>query len=190
MVCLLLAAALVAAFLLLPAVWRPGPPAATAQEPPTVYFAPEQLTATAGSTVTLQVRVRRAVSLAAYQLAIEYNPNVLELSQIEVGDFLSLTGRPVMDFPPVFLAPGRVLYQAVSAPGAPGVSGDGLLAVVHWQALADGFSPVSLPEVLLVSAGAEETAIEGRGAVVVVGDAVDPTLGPAFLPLAYGGRRP
>ncbi len=158
-----------------------------------MFFEPDQVAAGVGSTVTLQVRVQRVVSLAAFQLTIELNPNVLELGQIELGDFLSLTGRPVTDFPPVFVAPGKIIYQAVSAAGAPGVSGDGLLATVHLRAVADGFSPVSLPEVVLVNASTVGTTIEGRGAVVIVGEAATPTpevLPPALLPAAFTGRRP
>jgi hypothetical protein len=167
------------------AVAHPARPA----DPPVVRFEPNQAQVQPRTDFDLQARVDGAVSLAAFQLTITYDPALIELKGITVGDFLGLTGRPVTAFDPVVIAPGKVLYQVVSGPGAPGVSGSGLLATVHFSALAEGSVVVGLPEVLLEDTAEHPMTLTGQSATVDIAVATPPPPPPVLLPIAYQPHR-
>lgn len=165
-----------------------------AQDAPSVTFQPSSVTAAAGTTITLKVHIDNASNLAAFQLTLQYDAQVLRRGTISVGDFLSQTGRPVTAFDPVELVPGTVLYQALSGPSdKPGVDGSGTLASVTFAGLGEGLSLVSLPEIVLLDSAGNPTTVAGRTATLRLLPAPTATPAPTplavLLPIAYVGRR-
>lgn len=164
-----------------------------AQDVPSVTFEPGSVTAAAGTSITLKVNIENAGNLAAFQLTLNYDAELLQRGAISAGDFLSQTGRPVTAFEPIELEPGTVMFQVVSGPSdKPGASGAGTLATLSFTGLNEGLSLVSLPEVVLLDTAGNPTIVAGRTATLrLLPPATATPLPPRqlWLPMAFTGKR-
>lgn len=164
-----------------------------AQDAPSVSFQPGSLTAAAGTSITLKVQIENASNLAAFQLTLQYDAEMMRRGPIAAGDFLSQTGRPVVAFEPIELVPGTVMYQVASGPSDnPGATGEGTLATVTFTGLSAGLTLVSLPEIVLLDAAENPTTVAGRTATLRLLPAATATPPPAvvvWLPINFTGRR-
>lgn len=120
--------------------------ATRAQAEATVFVNPPDRSVARGRTFEVQVDIRDAVDLGAFQLSLGFPPDKLAYRSIRLGSFLGQTGRPVQTFPPVVQS-GMVSYVAVTQPGSPGPSGGGTLAILSFEAIADGAGDLLLSEV-------------------------------------------
>jgi PKD repeat protein len=100
------------------------------------------------------LRIEGAEDLALFDFDLTYDPDVVSVSDIEEGGFLSTGGHFVFSKGPEYPVTGTVSFAAAtSAPE--GVDGSGILAVLHLEALSVGTSPLTLAEVRLARRGEE-----------------------------------
>jgi hypothetical protein len=122
--------------------------ATRAQEEAVVAVSPEFSLAASGTRFAVDIVIRDAVSLGAFQFTLAYPPDLVAYDGFEIGPFLGSTGRPVTTFPPIVQS-DRVTLVAASQRGAPGPSGSGTLATLHFQAVGAGSGWLALSEVLV-----------------------------------------
>jgi general secretion pathway protein D len=90
-----------------------------------------------GATFQVPVVISNANDVGSVPLQIQYDPAKLALMNVGAGDFLSRDGQAVAlvhrdD------GPGTITVNASRPPGAPGVSGAGVVCMLTFQAKASG----------------------------------------------------
>jgi general secretion pathway protein D len=90
-----------------------------------------------GATFQVPVVISNASDIGSVPLQIQYDPAKLALMNVGSGDFLSRDGQAVAlvhrdD------GPGTITVNASRPPGAPGVSGAGVVCMLTFQAKASG----------------------------------------------------
>jgi general secretion pathway protein D len=85
-------------------------------------------------------------SVFGVPIQVQYDPHVLELVNVDAGDFLQKDGKPVALVHRVE-GNGLASINASRPPGANGISGQGNLCTLTFKAIAAGDSKVSLVKV-------------------------------------------
>lgn len=108
---------------------------------------------TAGGTFTTPVRIAGAADLLGFQFDIEFDPTLLTVESVELGPLLA--GAQPLGPDLRAARDGKVTFggYTLAGAGARGASGDGVLAVIAWQALQAGESTISLSRPLLAGPG-------------------------------------
>lgn len=158
--------------LLILLAWRGTAAAALAQPQTVVKLEPRAIQAVAGESVELRVAIEGVQNLGAFQFTLTYNPDLVEVEAISVGDFPASTGRNVNPLGPK-LETGRALFGAFSFGEARGPDGDGVLAVVALTVKGSGTSELQLEDVQVVDVSGNRipTQVEG-GSIRVAGTPV------------------
>ncbi len=166
-VALWLAALLLAVVALFPVA------AATAQDGPEVRIDPQQVQVQPEVPFEVAIAIENAIDLGAFQFTLEFGG--LSVVGVHLGPFLGSTGRQVQEGG-LITETGSITFAAVSEPGAPGPSGEGILATVELVALEVGDEALVLRDVLLAdTANTPILVLETYDAVVQVRD--EPILG-------------
>ncbi|HWB87529.1 MAG TPA: cohesin domain-containing protein [Bryobacteraceae bacterium] len=141
-----------------PATAPPGPPPpppatappATAPTTPMgnahVYFLPAQVSTTAGSTVNVALVAQNATDVMSAPLQVQFDPRILRLNDVTLGDFMSRGGPPVFT-KNIMNDTGTATIQLSAAPGTRGASGSGIVVTLNFQAVAAGATAVSVPNI-------------------------------------------
>lgn len=105
-----------------------------------------ELTGEAGKEVHLSVVVEKAANLGAFEFEAIFDPEILDVKEVGLADFLGSTGRKVLPIGPRSRQPGSISFGASTLGGGeiPGPTGDGILAVVTVTFKKDGISPFRL----------------------------------------------
>ena len=91
-----------------------------------------------------QIDVKHASNVAAFEFLLHFDPAILQVESVSIGDFLSVPGCSVLPVEPVIdNSAGTVKYGAASY-GSCGASGQGTLAHIRFQPIATGASPLRL----------------------------------------------
>jgi general secretion pathway protein D len=121
---------------------------------------------TVGSTFQVAVMLGNGRDIFSVPLQLKFNPAVLQLVNVDSGDYLSRDGQ---------LASlvhrednGLVAISASRPPNAPGVSGQGSLCTLTFKAVAAGDSELTLVKVGAVTSGQANLPAVGSQAVVHV----------------------
>ncbi len=165
--------------------------AGLAQAEALVLVNPELSLVARGSHFTVDIDIRDAVNLGAFQFTLGFPTDLVSYDSVEIGPFLGSTGRQVITFPPV-VQNGKVTFVAVSQRGAPGPSGAGTLATVRFEALGGGSGVLGLSEVLISDSENgnrnQPGVIDGRVVVDATPEATPTPRGfHVQLPLLLGG---
>ena len=141
--------------------------------PVTFTLDPSQLNLAVGETKTFDLRVSGAQNLAAFETTIDYNPALLKVNGVTLGNFLGSTGRPIFPVgPTIDNNAGTVRFGAFSL-GAepPGPNGSGVLATVSVTGLASGNGTLDMQDSTATDPnGATSPVTETDGTFVVSGD--------------------
>jgi general secretion pathway protein D len=108
-----------------------------------VAFEPAQATINTGEQFVVEINVSNVQDLFAVPLAVGYDPSVLELAEVQQGEFLSGEGQTPALVHRVDPQTGTAIISLSRAPGSSGASGSGTLARLVFSALAAGRSPLS-----------------------------------------------
>lgn len=134
-----------------------APLAVSAQEPATVAVQPPATVPGVGETFTTDVIVSNAADLLGFQFDVNFDPARLAVEKIDLGPFLSSTGRSPQPLGPdtTNASSGRVVYGGftLGTPEQAGASGDGVLATITWKVVQPGDFQASLSRVQLAGAG-------------------------------------
>ena len=138
-----------------PAPAQTAPPQPTPQQPAaaqpavtpgTVSFSfdPPAITQTTGATFPVNVVMTGGQSIFSVPVQITYDGNTLQLVNISNGPFLSQDGQPVALVHRDDPATGTLQVTATRPPGSGGVSGDGVVFTLTFQAKAPGQSIMAI----------------------------------------------
>ena len=141
-------------------------PSASAFGPPPVSLSltPPSSTQSVGSTFQVAVMLSGGQDIFAVPMQLQFDPHVLQLVNVDAGNFLSPDGQPV-------IAAHRVDNDTVQIstsrqPNAKGISGQGNVCTLTFKAIAPGDANVTF-----VKAGAKNSAqmaIAANGSPAVV----------------------
>ena len=135
---------------------------------PIVSFDPATIEQPAGSTFTVNVNLTGGQNVGSVPLQIMYNPRVLQLVNVSNGPLLSRDGQsPTLVNRDDSLA-GILQLNAERPPQAPGVSGDGSVFTLTFQARAPGQSTLSINRANIKTPTGQVTAASGSQAIVTV----------------------
>lgn len=153
---------------------------------PVVGIQPPLSSVTVGQAFEVTVAVAGVADLFAFQFDLTFDPALLAAVSIAEGAFLP-GGGPTFFVPGVIdNALGTINFTADTLFGAvPGVSGDGALAVVRFQAIGLGAGAIDLAGVTLLDSALAAMAFDTAAGRVVVNAAAAPL--PGSLALAIAG---
>lgn len=141
-------------------------PAPTAA-PVSFTVAPPNGVQASGSTFQMAVMVNNATDIYSVPLQVQFNPQVLQLVNVDAGEMLGRDGQSVAV---VHRDEGNglVTLSASRPPGVKGISGQGSVAVLTFRALAPGDSNVALSKVGAKNSAQANLPAVGSQAVVHV----------------------
>jgi len=172
-------------------------PAGAAARDPRVRIEPAHSAVSLGETFAIEVMIEGARDLGAFQFELAYDPSIVQVKGVTVGDFLGSTGRSVVPLgPEVDEEAGRVIFGAISFGVGPGPDGRGTLAVVTLTAREEGGTALDLRDVQVLDIGGspQPVTVEGARLTVRGGAApartLTPTLAPSPLPTPTTTKAP
>jgi general secretion pathway protein D len=121
----------------------------------------------AGTTFQVPVVLTGGADVASVPLQLHFNPDQLALTNVASGDFLSRDGQAAAlihrdD------GQGNLTVVASRPPGAPGLSGGGVVCVLTFQAKSAGQSTLSLTHGAVVTSNQQQLQTQGAQASIVV----------------------
>jgi hypothetical protein len=130
-----------------------------AQEPAVVALQPVAFVPLADETFTTDVTVENTQDLLGFQFDVNFDPAAFAVESIELGPFLSSTGRSAQPLGPDLrdAASGRVVYGGftLGAPDQPGAAGSGVLATITWRVVQPAGFDATLSRVQLAGPGGQ-----------------------------------
>jgi general secretion pathway protein D len=107
-------------------------------------FDPGQITAVKGNTFVVDLLISGAQNVYSVPVQMNYDPAKLQLVNVSNGGFLSQDGQAVALVHREDEATGTLTITATRPPGAGGVSGQGKVVTLTFQAKASGQTPLTI----------------------------------------------
>src|SRR5271155_4239750 len=107
-------------------------------------FDPEQVTAVKGNTFVVNLMISGAQNVYSVPVQMNYDPAKLQLVNVSNGGFLSQDGQAVALVHREDEATGTLLINASRPQGSGGVSGQGTVVTLTFQAKASGQTPLTI----------------------------------------------
>ncbi|MGA3053103.1 MAG: cohesin domain-containing protein [Candidatus Korobacteraceae bacterium] len=154
-----------------------GPTPATGTQPSTaaappgsaiVSFDPPMLDQAVGSTFTVNVNLTGAQNVYSVPVQILYNPRVLQVLNVSNGTLLAQGGQTVALVNRDDSMAGILQLTASRPPGSAGVSGDGAVFTITFQAKAPGQATLSINRAGVKNASMQNVPASGSQAIVTV----------------------
>ena len=147
--------------------------------PAEVRVAPSSSMVASSETFAMTVEIEDAVDLGGFQLALTFDPAVIQADDVTLGDFLGGTGRSVSALgPEIDNAAGRATFGGFSFGDRAGASGDGTLATITLRAQGSSSTQLELDDVQLVDTRGQPLEVTAEGAAIVGGSFLQ-----TYLPL-------
>jgi general secretion pathway protein D len=152
-----------------PATPNPVTPAnPTASGGANFLFDPGQITATKGNTFVVNLMISGAQNVYSVPVQMSYDPAKLQLVNVSNGGFLSQDGQAVALVKREDESSGTLQVTASRPPGAGGVSGQGAVVTLTFQAKASGQTPLTITRGGARDPGQQAIAVNGAQASVTV----------------------
>jgi general secretion pathway protein D len=116
----------------------------------------------------VNVVVNGARNVYSAPLQISYDPNTLQLVNISNGDFLGRDGQAVAVVHREDAATGSMMVTGTRPPGSGGMSGDGTLFTLTFQAKQPGQSTLSIQRAVLRDPEMQSITASGSQAAVTI----------------------
>ncbi|MCB0216497.1 MAG: carboxypeptidase regulatory-like domain-containing protein [Caldilineae bacterium] len=121
-----------------------------------VFVDPPQSGLSQGASGRVAVAVEAVANLGAFEVELRWDPAILRVDAVELGDFLGSSGRQVIPVEPeIDNSQGRLRFAAASLGREAGPSGAGALFAIGFTGLALGETRLALGETLLTTPAAE-----------------------------------
>ncbi len=135
--------------------------------PISLQLTPPQSVQKVGSTFQMAVNLIGGKDVYSTPLQLQYDQNRLTLINVDVGSLLGKDGQPVAlvhrdD------GNGQLTISASRPPGTAGVSGDGSICTLTFQAKAPGDAPISITRPLVRNSAQQPLQATGSQAIVLV----------------------
>jgi general secretion pathway protein D len=127
-----------------PANPAPNQAASTTPGVTSFLFDPAQITAVKGNTFVVNLLISGAQNVYSVPVQMNYDPAKLQLVNVSNGGFLSQDGQAVALVHREDETTGTLQITATRPPGAGGVSGQGAVVTLTFQAKASGQTPLAI----------------------------------------------
>jgi general secretion pathway protein D len=131
-------------------------------------FDPPTLDQAVGSTFTVNVNLAGGQNVFSVPLQVMYNPRVVQLLNVSNGTMLSQDGQTIALVNRDDSMAGILQLTASRPPGANGISGDGSVFTLTFQARAPGQSTLSINRAMIKNPGNQTLPASGSQAIVTV----------------------
>lgn len=131
-------------------------------------FDPPTIQTTKGNTFAVNLQISGAQNVYSVPVQLNYDPKILQLLNVSNGGFLSQDGQAVALVHREDDALGQVTITASRPPGSGGVTGQGTVVTLTFQAKATGQSPLTITRGGARDPGLQSIAVTGAQAAVVV----------------------
>jgi len=131
-------------------------------------FDPGQITAAKGNTFVVNLLISGAQNVYSVPVQLNYDPAKLQLVNISNGGFLSQDGQAVALVHREDDTTGTLQITATRPPGAGGVSGQGAVVTMTFQAKASGQTPLTITRGGARDPGLQAITVNGAQASVTV----------------------
>jgi general secretion pathway protein D len=131
-------------------------------------FDPGQVTAKKGDTFVVNLLISGAQNVYSVPVQLNYDPAKLQLVNISNGGFLSQDGQAVALVHREDETTGTLQITATRPPGASGVSGQGSVVTMTFQAKASGQTPLTITRGGARDPGLQAITVNGAQASVTV----------------------
>ncbi|MCI0621296.1 MAG: cohesin domain-containing protein [Acidobacteria bacterium] len=160
-----------------PAPFQPGVTPAAATRPaeslpiPRLAFvklgaSPADLNA--GAKFTIPAAVENAQDASTVSFALSFNPKILKLAGVQDGGFMSLDGKASSLSPRIDNDNGTVTVSLVRPAGSAGVSGNGVLVNLQFEAVGPGTTSISFSQATVADASQTALPTSSSGTQVTV----------------------
>jgi general secretion pathway protein D len=143
-------------------------PAPGTQGSANFLFDPGQITAKKGDTFVVNLLISGAQNVYSVPVQLNYDPAKLQLVNISNGGFLSQDGQAVALVHREDETTGTLQITATRPPGASGVSGQGAVVTMTFQAKAPGQTPLTITRGGARDPGLQAITVNGAQASVTV----------------------
>lgn len=100
----------------------------------------------------ISINVANVVDFGAFQATLGFDPRIIEVETVTLGDFINSTGRATTPLvTEVDNTTGEISFVTFTSGDSPGPDGDGSLAVINFISKQAGFSELELSGVRLFS---------------------------------------
>lgn len=134
---------------------------------PAIRIEPASIQANAGDTVQVTVEIRDVTNLGGFQFDLIYDPAIVQVDSVALGDFAGSTGRSVNPLGPKIEA-GKAVYGAFSFGDTAGPDGSGILATIMLKAKAGGQTFLKLQNAQVVDTGGTRISVSTEEATMIV----------------------
>jgi general secretion pathway protein D len=131
-------------------------------------FDPGQITATKGNTFVVNLLISGAKNVYSVPVQMNYDPAKLQLVNVSNGGFLSQDGQAVALVHREDETTGTLQITASRPQGATGVSGQGAVVTMTFQAKASGQTPLTITRGGALDPGFQAITVNGAQASVTV----------------------
>ena len=149
-----------------PTAQPPSPNAAGGT--PSFLFDPPTIQAVKGNTFMVNLLISGAQNVHSVPVQLNYDPKMLQLVNVSNGGFLSQDGQAVALVHREDEAVGQSQITATRPPGAGGVSGQGSVVTLTFQAKTDGQTPLTITRGGARDPGLQPITVNGAQAAVTV----------------------
>jgi general secretion pathway protein D len=147
----------------------PAQPATAAATPAANFlFDPGQITTAKGSTFVVNLLISGAQNVYSVPVQMNYDPAKLQLVNVSNGGFLSQDGQAVALVHREDETTGTLQVTATRPPGSSGVSGQGAVVTLTFQAKASGQTPLTITRGGARDPGLQAITVNGAQASVTV----------------------
>jgi general secretion pathway protein D len=131
-------------------------------------FDPPTVQATKGNTFAVNLLISAAQNVYSVPVQLNYDPKILQLVNVSNGGFLSQDGQAVALVHREDEALGQSQITATRPPGAGGVSGQGAVVTMTFEAKATGQTPLTITRGGARDPGLQAITVNGAQAAVTV----------------------
>src|SRR6202171_5367426 len=145
-----------------------GLPARRPGGAPSFVFDPPTITAAKGNTFVVNLMISGAQNVYSVPVQMNYDPAKLQLVNVSNGGFLSQDGQAVALVHREDETTGTLQITATRPPGAGGVSGQGAVVTITFQAKASGQTPLTITRGGARDPSLQAITVNGAQAAVTV----------------------
>ena len=145
-----------------------GQSAPNAATPASFLFDPPTIQAAKGNTFVVNLLLSGAQNVHSVPVQLNYNPQMLQLVNVSNGGFLSQDGQVVTLAHREDEAVGQSQITAARPPGAGGVSGQGAVVTLTFQAKESGQTPLTITRGGARDPGLQAITVNGAQASITV----------------------
>ena len=151
-----------------PPTSQPGTQPAPSASPAAFLFDPPTIQAAKGGTFAVNLLISGAQNVYSVPVQLNYNPKMLSLVNVSNGGFLSQDGQAVALVHREDDSVGQLQITATRPPGAGGVSGQGSVVTITFQAKDSGQTPLTITRGGARDPGLQAITVNGAQASVTV----------------------